>query len=37
MIIAEIGVNHWGNLSYATEYLDSLCASAVDAVTFQIR
>lgn len=37
MIIAEIGLNHLGDEAYAREYLDSLCAGPVDAITFQIR
>jgi N,N'-diacetyllegionaminate synthase len=37
MFIAEIGLNHRGNYQLALEYVDSLLATKVDAITLQVR
>lgn len=37
MIIGEIGLNHCGDKEYANLYVDVICSSACDALTFQIR
>jgi len=37
MIIAEIGLNHRGSYELAEQYVTSLLATDVDAITFQIR
>ena len=36
-IIAEIGLNHLGSISYAKNYLEKLVKTGVDGITFQIR
>ena len=36
-VIVEIGVNHAGDASYATEYIDKLIDQKVYAVTFQVH
>lgn len=37
VIVCEIGLNHLGDPAIAEHYVDTLCDSDVDAVTFQIR
>ena len=37
MIIAEIGLNHLGDLDQTNYYVDNLIKSDIDAITFQVR
>ena len=37
MIIGEIGLNHLGKEEYASQYIDTMVKTSIDAVTFQIR
>ena len=37
MIIAEIGLNHFGQQHIIDNYLDVLIQTSVDGITFQIR
>ena len=37
MLIAEVGLNHLGNISSANVLLDAVIFSEADAVTFQVR
>jgi N-acetylneuraminate synthase len=36
-IVAEIGMNHMGDIAYADAYLDTLIQARPDGVTFQVR
>ena len=37
MFVAEVGLNHVGDLDYALEYVDALATTSVDSVSLQIR
>lgn len=37
MIVAEIGLNHNGNVNYANSYINFLKRAGVDAITLQVR
>ncbi len=37
IIFCEIGLNHLGSEVYAREYLNELCISSVEGITFQVR
>ena len=37
MIIAEIGLNHLGDIKQARRYVNLLSHSSIDAITLQVR
>lgn len=37
MIVCEVGLNHLGNEAYSTQYIDKLCKTKCNAITYQIR